>query len=47
MKKLFKKHGHLLSTIAVFMTVFSTNTYCYFWLHQPELPVTAKKYRKF
>ncbi|WP_409970124.1 cyclic lactone autoinducer peptide [Bengtsoniella intestinalis] len=41
------KHGHILSVFALMVTTYSANRSCMLIFHQPKLPDTAKKLRKF
>lgn len=46
--KLFcAKGGGLLVALALVVTTLSVNSACMYLLHQPELPASAKKLRKF
>lgn len=47
MKKFLIKHGHILSAFALIVTTCAANRSCMMIFHQPKLPDTAKKLRKF
>lgn len=47
MKKIIYKYGHVISGFALFMTTMAANRECVAILHEPELPKSAKKLRKF
>lgn len=47
MKKFVMKYGHILSAFALVITTVAANRHCGFILHEPELPASAKKLRKF
>jgi AgrD protein len=44
---LLYKWSGALTAFAVLITTWSANTACTFVTHQPKLPETAKKLRKF
>ncbi len=41
------KYGKVISGLALLVAVVSANSTCLFYLHQPELPESASKLRKF
>ena len=46
--KLFCQKGvGIITAIALVVTTFSANSTCMYMMHQPELPKSAKKLRKF
>ena len=47
MKKQLYAIGSLLAGFALMITVFNVNTVCWFYIHQPKLPDSALKMRKF
>ena len=47
MKKLLLKYGNLLTAFAFIMASYGANRNCVYILHQPKLPESAKKLRKF
>ncbi len=47
MKKFLLKHSSLISAFAVFMTAAATARTCMYIVHEPKLPASAKKLRKF
>lgn len=47
MKKVIYKYSHILLAFALFMTTTAINRNCVSILHEPELPKSAKKLRKF
>lgn len=50
-KEIFKRFlyslGGIVASFAVVVTTLSANTACLYIMHQPELPDSAKKLRKF
>lgn len=46
LKKLFLKHGRIITSFALLFTAISVNN-CPMFLHDPKVPETAKKFRKF
>ena len=46
-KKLFYKSGGLVAALALVVTTLNINTTCMFMAHQPKLPTSASKLRKF
>lgn len=47
-KKLAKKNVFgIVNSLALLFVVLSSQLCCIWYLHQPELPVEADKYRKF
>ena len=46
-KILLKSVGSSVTIMAMMVTAINVNTTCAFVIHQPELPKTAKKLRKF
>lgn len=46
-KKLLYTLGSLVSSFALMITALNVNTTCAFIAHQPEVPDSAKKLRKF
>lgn len=42
-KKLLK----FVANVAFVMTLCNVNLACFYWVNQPEIPVNAKKLRKF
>ena len=47
MKKFIFKYGHFLSAFALFVATTSANRNCYIIFHQPQLPDSVKKLKKF
>ncbi len=47
LKKIVYRWGGLVATFAIFVTTYNANVRCFFIMHQPELPKSAKKLRKF
>lgn len=47
MKKLIYKFGTTLACLALCITALNVNTTCMLFVHQPKLPIDAKKLRKF
>lgn len=47
MNKFLKRYGHIVSAFALVITTISANNMCFYIFHQPKLPETAKKLRKF
>ncbi|MFV0499068.1 MAG: cyclic lactone autoinducer peptide [Bacilli bacterium] len=47
MKKFIYKYSHVISSFALVMTTLIANRTCTYVFHQPELPESAKKLRKF
>ncbi|NCC15916.1 MAG: cyclic lactone autoinducer peptide [Clostridia bacterium] len=47
MKKFLAKYGHVVATFAFVMTTYVANRNCGYIFHQPKLPETAKRLRKF
>lgn len=47
MNKFIKKYGNIVSAFALVITTISANNMCFYIFHQPKLPDTAKKLRKF
>lgn len=47
MKKFLMKYSSTLSVMALFVTTYASNRCCFILFHQPELPKSAKKLRKF
>ena len=47
MKKFIMKYGHIFTALAVVVTAYSANRCCAYFYHQPKLPASAKKLRKF
>ncbi len=45
-KKLFIKYGHLVTSFAFLFTAISVNQ-CVLFLHDPKIPESARKFRKF
>lgn len=45
--KTLLKYSNIITALALALTTNSVNTCCNFVLHQPELPKTARKLRKF
>lgn len=37
----------LITSFSLIMTVLSVNQTCMYWIYQPSIPESAKKYRKF
>lgn len=46
-KNLFLTLGSLMASLAIFISTIGVNTTCFWIAHQPELPKSAKKLRKF
>ena len=42
-----KKIFGMLNCLALFMSVAGVQQYCFWFWHQPDVPVEADKYRKF
>ncbi len=47
MKNFLCKYGHVISSFAFMVTVLSAQKNCGFMLHQPEMPDSARRFRKF
>ena len=47
MKKLMKRYGHLVGAFAMAMSTSAALTPCILIFHQPALPESVKKLRKF
>lgn len=47
MKKMSLKFGGIAANLALAVTVMTVNSACIFLVHQPKLPETAGKLRKF
>ncbi len=47
MKGFLMKYSHILSAFALIVTTFACNRSCSLILHEPNLPDSAKKLRKF
>lgn len=47
MKKIVIKYGHILSAFALVITTMASSRTCASILHEPKLPESAKKLRKF
>ena len=45
--KLLNTMGGSLALVALMITTLNVNTTCTFFAHQPKLPATSKKLRKF
>ncbi len=46
LKKLFFKYGHVIRSFAFLFATISVNN-CPMFLHDPKIPESAKKFRKF
>lgn len=47
MKKFVAHYGHLFSMFALVLVTYASSRCCVCWLHQPEEPIGAKKYRNY
>ena len=47
MKNFLKKYGSWMAALALVVTSMNANSACIFLMHQPEIPESAKKLRKF
>ena len=47
MNRFIKKYGNTITAFAFMITTMSANYSCWFIFHQPELPKSARKLRKF
>ncbi len=47
LKSIVYRWGSLAATFAMFVTTYNANVRCVFFMHQPELPKSAKNLRKF
>jgi len=47
LKKLLYSLGGIVASFAVMVTTMSVNTTCLYIMHQPELPESTKKLRRF
>lgn len=47
LKKLNKKFGGILASLALMVTTMNVNSTCIFYIHQPKLPKEAERLRKF
>ncbi len=47
MKKLSIKLGGMIASLAILITVLNVNTNCIAFIHQPKMPKSAKRLRKF
>lgn len=47
MKKFMIKYGGMFAAFALVITTMTANSTCCFCIHQPKMPETAKKLRKF
>lgn len=47
MKKLTEKSSSVIANVALKVTSMNVNSACMCFVHQPKLPETAKKLRKF
>lgn len=47
MSKVWIKFGSMFAALAMVVTTFTMNSTCAFLMHQPKLPESAKKLRKF
>lgn len=47
MEKVLKKLGEATAKTALAVTQANVNATCGLWVHQPKLPESAKKLRKF
>ncbi len=47
MQKLIVKLGTMMASLALFITTANANSTCVIVIHQPKLPDSAKKLRKF
>lgn len=47
MKNFFRKYGSWMAALALVVTSMNANSACIFLMHQPEIPESAKKLRKF
>lgn len=47
MKQTIFKIGTTLASLALMITTLNVNTACMLFVHQPKLPVNAKKLRHF
>lgn len=47
MKKFLSKYGHIVCAFALVMTTYAANRSCVYIFHQPKLPDSAKRLRKF
>lgn len=47
MKGFIKKYGAMMAAFAMVITTMTANSACIFLTHQPKMPETAKKLRKF
>ena len=46
-KEIIYSIGGIIATLAVTLTAINVNTTCLFYAHQPKLPNSSKKFRKF
>ena len=46
-KYLLLKIGRIVAAIAIMVTTLNVNSTCMYMIHQPTLPDSAKKLRKF
>lgn len=47
MNKIFSKIDTVVASFALLLSVIAANQACGFFLHQPELPDSVKRLRKF
>lgn len=47
MKNFMQKYAGVLAALALVVTTMAANSTCYYYMHQDEMPKTAKKLRKF
>lgn len=47
LKKFVLKYGHLVTTFAFFVTTYGVGRICRTFFHDPKVPESAKKLRKF
>ncbi len=47
LKNIVYRWGGVVASCAIFVTTYNTNVRCALVMHQPELPESAKKLRKF
>lgn len=46
MKKFICRYGHIFAAFALMFTAYGSSRCCDWLLHQPEMPESAKKYRR-
>lgn len=47
MNQIFLKLGAVVANLALLVTVLNVNLTCFFFIHQPELPDGAERFKKF